>query len=132
LTLLLDTSSLLIHFFNEPGGDKVQELLADTANEILLASVSIAELARRLAGLGYELEEARSISLSYASLAERVVALDTAAAVRAFEMSALSSERVPLVDALIAACASINNATLVQRDAHFSTIPEDLLRRMDL
>jgi predicted nucleic acid-binding protein len=132
LILLLDTSTLLIHYFKEAGGDRVQELLADASNEILISSISIAEYARKLVGLGYKLDEARSVSLSYASLAEHVVAIDTAIAVRAFEMSSLSSERIPLVDALIAACASISDATLVHRDAHFRAIPDDLLKSLDL
>jgi predicted nucleic acid-binding protein len=130
--LLLDTSALLVHFFKEPGGDRVQELLADEKNDILVASVSITEFARRLVVSGYGVDEARSTSLSYASLAERVVPVDTAAAVRAFELSSLSRERIPLVDALIAACASLGEATLVHRDAHFRAMPGELLQRMDL
>ena len=132
MNLLLDTSALLIHFYKEPGGARVQDLLADESNEVLIASVSITELARRLVAMGYGVDEARSTSLSYASLAERVMPVDTAAAVRAFELSSLSRERIPLTDALIAACASIGNAALVHRDAHFRAIPTDLLQRVDL
>ncbi len=72
------------------------------------------------------------MSLSYASLAERVMAIDTAVAVRAFELSSLSQARLPLFDALIAACASLNNAILVHKDSHFSSIPTDLLQRIAL
>lgn len=132
MNLLLDTSALLIHFFKEPGGDRVQELLADESNVILISSVSITELARRLVAMGYGVDEANTTSLSYASLADRVLPVDTAAAVRAFELSSLSRERIPLTDALIAACASIGSAALVHRDAHFRTIPADLLQRVDL
>lgn len=132
MNLLLDTSALLLHFFKEPGGDRVQELLADESNVILIASVSITELARRLVAMGYGVDEAKTTSLSYASLADRVLPVDTAAAVRAFELSSLSRERIPLTDALIAACASIGSAALVHRDAHFRTIPADLLQRVDL
>ena len=132
MTLLLDTSAILLHFFREPGGERVQELLADDSNEILISPVCITEFARRLAVMQYGTDEARSRSLAYAELAERVVPVDTAVAVRAFELSSLSRERIPLADALIAACASLSGATLVHRDAHFSAIPEDLLQRVDL
>jgi hypothetical protein len=132
VTLLLDTSALLLHFFKELGGERVQDLLADDSNEILIAAVSIAEFARRLAATGCAMDEARSQSLAYASLAERVMPIDTATAVRAFELSSLSRERVPLTDALIAACASVGGAALVHRDAHFHTIPDDVLQRIDL
>ena len=132
MTLLLDTSAMLLHYFREPGGDRVQDLLAGDANRILIASICITELARRLAALGRGVDEARSTSLSYASLAEQVIPVDTAVAVRAFELSSVARQRLPLVDALIAACASVADATLVHRDAHFRAIPADLLARMDL
>ena len=132
MTVLLDTSALLIHFFKEPGGDRVQGILADGSNRILIASVCITELARRLVAMGHGVEEARTTSLSYASLAEEVVSVDTAVAVRAFELSTLSRERLPLVDAVIAACASLAEATLLHRDAHFRALPESLVRMMDV
>jgi len=132
LTFLLDTSALLLHYFQEAGGDRVQDLLAGDANQVLIASVSITELARRLLAMGCTAEEAKTTSLSYASLAEQVMPVDTAVAVRAFELSSLARQRLPLVDALIAACACIADATLVHRDAHFRAIPADLLTRMDL
>lgn len=132
MTLLLDTSALLAHYFKELGGDRVQAMLADASNEVLIASVCITEFALRLAATGIGVEEARATSLAYASLAERVVPLDTAAAVRAFELSASADERIPLVDALIAACASISDASLVHRDPHFRSISTSLLMTMDL
>jgi predicted nucleic acid-binding protein len=131
VTLLLDTSALLLHFFKSPGGEGIQELISDGANEILVASVSIAEFSRRLVSTGYEPMEARSAALSYARLAERVMPIDTASAIRAFELGVASRARIPLVDALIAACASIGNATLVHRDDHFLAIPAELLQQVD-
>lgn len=132
MTVLLDTSAMLLHYFDEPGADRVQDLLLDDANQILIASISITELARRLLAMGHDADEAKSVGLSYSSLAERVLPVDTAVAVRAFELSSLSLKRVPLIDALIAACACVNEATLVHCDAHFRAIPEDLLQRIDL
>jgi predicted nucleic acid-binding protein len=132
MTLLLDTSAILLHFFQEPGGERVQELLSDDANEILIASVSVVEFARRLTALGYGVDEARSRGLEYASLAERVVPVDTATAVRAFDLSSLGARRIPLVDSLIAACASLSGAALVNRDAHFKAMSAEVLQRVDL
>jgi predicted nucleic acid-binding protein len=132
VNLLLDTSALLIHYFKETGGDRVQEIISDEANEIIIASVSIAEFARRLSAMGYGVDEAKTTSLAYASLADKVIPVDTAAAVRAYELSSLSRKRIPLIDALIAACASLSDAVLVHRDAHFGVIPGDLLQRVDL
>ena len=100
VTFLLDTSALLLHYFKAPRADRIHRIISDEKNSIIVASVSITELGRRLVTAG----------------------CDPALASRA---------RIPLVDALIAACASICDATLVHRDDHFLTIPEDLLQQVD-
>jgi hypothetical protein len=63
------TSAILLHRFCEPGGERVQELLADGADEILICPVCIAEFARRLAVMQYGMDEGRSRSLACVSLA---------------------------------------------------------------
>ena len=50
--ILLDTSALLAHYRGEPGAARVQELLEDEEVEITISSVSVTELARRIADLG--------------------------------------------------------------------------------
>lgn len=128
---LLDTSALLLHYFKAPGADRIHRIISDEKNSILIASVSITELGRRLVATGCDPMGARSSALSYATLCERVVPLDTAVSVRAFELGVASRARIPLVDALIAACASICDATLVHRDDHFLAIPADLMQQVD-
>jgi predicted nucleic acid-binding protein len=129
---LLDTSALLAHFRKEPGAVRIQAVLEDGAAEVLIASPSVAELARKVAELGAETTEARAVALEYASLVGQVIEVDTALAIRAFELGALSKRRLPLVDALIAAAASLQDATLLHRDPHFGAIPGDLLRQESL
>jgi len=90
MTLLVDTSANLMHFLGAPGGDRIQELLNDTSNAILIA------------------------------------------AVRTYELSSQSRERIPLVDSLIAACASLTEAALVHRDDQFKAIPAALAERADV
>jgi len=131
VTFLLDTSALLLHYFKSPGADRIHRIISDKKNSILIASVSITEVGRRLVATGCDPVEARSSALSYATLCERVVPVDSAVSLRAFEFGAASRARIPLVDALIAACASICEATLVHRDDHFLAIPTDLLPQMD-
>ncbi len=131
MTFLLDTSALLLHYFKAPGADRIHRIMSDEKNTIIIAAVSITELGRRLVATGCDPIEARSSALSYATLCERVVPVDTAASIRAFELGLTSRTRIPLVDALIAACASISDATLVHRDDHFLEIPADLLPQMD-
>jgi predicted nucleic acid-binding protein len=131
VTFLLDTSALLLHYFKTPGADRIHRIISDETNSILVASVSIAELGRRLVATGCDPVEARSSALSYAALCERVVPVDTAVSIRAFELGVASRARIPLVDTLVAACASICDATLVHRDDHFLGIPAGLLPQMD-
>ena len=129
---LLDTTALLAHFRDEPGHVRVQEILTDRDADILVSALSVAEFARRMRALGASLDEARQAAFDYASLANTVVHVDTAVALRAFELGGVASERLPLVDALIAASAMLHDAVLVHRDSHFSSIPEDLLPQIFL
>jgi predicted nucleic acid-binding protein len=128
-TFLLDTTALLAHFRNEPGAGQVQSILDDSNREVLISAVSITEFARRLEALGASLTDSRSITLEYASLASRVVQVDTAIAIRAFELGSACTARLPLADALIAACSSIHEAVLVHRDPHFDHVPDSLLAK---
>jgi len=124
---LLDTSAVLAHYREEIGADRVQDLLEDDQVELAVASITIAELARKLVDLGADSAEAREVALEYAGMVEKVVAVDTAVAVRAFDIGGSASGRIPLVDALIAACASSVDATLVHRDPHFDSVAPGLV-----
>ena len=129
---LLDTTALLAHYRNEAGAVQVQALLDDSEQNILISAISITEFARRLEALGASLADARATTLEYAGLADKIVTIDTAIATRALELGSTSTARLPLADALIAACASIQEATLVHRDAHFDAIPDSLLKKRNL
>jgi predicted nucleic acid-binding protein len=73
--------------------------------------------------LGAAAPDARARALAYLDLVDRVVTVDAAVAIRAFELAATADARVPLIDALIAAAAQTVSATLLHRDRHFSAIP---------
>lgn len=120
---LLDTSALLVHFLDEPGAEAVHDSLEESATEILICAVSVAEFARRLVTLGESAADAREHSLAYAGLCDEVVPVDTALATRAFELSHEAAARVPLVDSFIAAAAQLSESTLLHRDAHFTAMP---------
>ena len=49
---LFDTSALLAHYRRESGWQQVQAIFDDDAADILLASVTLTEFARRLRELG--------------------------------------------------------------------------------
>lgn len=121
---LLDTSALLAHYRNEPGANRVQEILENVDAEVYISSLSIAEFARSMRNLGADKADARTAALEYAGLCNQVVNIDTAVAVRAYEIAVKCQTRLPLMDALIASCAATTGTILVHKDPHFDVIPE--------
>jgi hypothetical protein len=71
----------------------------------------------------------RVVALEYAALADRVISVDTALSIRAFELGSASTKRLPLIVALIASAACLHDAILIHRDPHFGSIPTELLRQ---
>jgi predicted nucleic acid-binding protein len=129
---LLDTSALLAHHRREPGGMRVQELFEESGSEILVASISLTELARRLRELGATPGEARVTVAEYRAVLDNLVVVDERVAFAAFDLGCETPERLPLADALIAAAAREHGACLVHRDRHMASIPASLLEQLDL
>lgn len=120
--VLLDTTAVLAHYLDEPGATEVHQLLEDSAQEVMICAVSVAEFARRLSALGESPAVARERALEYAALCDSVVPVDTALAVRGFELAAELSVRVPLIDMFIGAAAHMKDAELIHRDSHFRAL----------
>ena len=129
---LLDTSALLAHFRQERGGELVQALFQEIDTEILMASVSLTEFARRLRELGATAAQARQTVEEYQELVDEVVPVDDEVALTAFDIGCETVPRLPLADALIAAAARERGACLVHRDEHMAPIPAKLLKQLDL
>jgi predicted nucleic acid-binding protein len=58
--------------------------------------------------------------------------LDASATRASLIIQSKTSARLPLVDALIAGCASAHGAVLVHRDPHFDNIPRAQLKTLRL
>lgn len=127
MTFLLDTSALLAHFRGEPGAIRVQELFENSENSFLIASISITEFSRRMFELGAAEKDITEALEAYVRLLSDVVAVDRVIARSAFILGRQSRARLPLADALIAACAQSRGAILVHRDPHFEALPSDHL-----
>ena len=110
----------------------MQALFEEADAEILVASVSLTEFARRLREVGATAAEARQTVLSYRELLSGVIEVDERVALAAFDIGCETPERLPLADALIAAAARERGACLVHRDRHMAPIPENLLEQIDL
>ena len=132
MTCLFDTSALLIHHRGEPGAEQVQKIFDQLDIEVLIASVSLAELARRLREFGAPVEEIEQVVQRYRRIANAVVAVDAEVAMASYELICQLPRRLPLVDALISAAARSRGAVLVHRDKHMRAIPSELLTQIDL
>lgn len=129
---LLDTSALLAHHRQEPGWEQVQAIFTEDGAEIVIASVTLTEFARRMRELGASETEIRAILADYQMLFSAVVPVDGAVAWAAFELGCRTPERLPLVDALIAAAARLRGACLVHRDEHMAAIPAERVQQLYL
>lgn len=125
MTHLLDTSAILAHFLDEPGADRVEALLAGGSEVAGLAAPSWAELDRRLHELIPDAAEAARVLRHYTRSLCGFVPVDEAAVLAAIKIRHSCTNRMPLVDALIAGCAACHRLTLVHRDKHMDAIPSD-------
>lgn len=129
---LLDTSALLTHYRQERGWEAIQGLFEDREADIIIASPSLAEFARRLRDLGAEDTEIYEVLDNYRLLVIGVVAIDAPVALAAYAVGRQTTDRLPLIDALIAAAAHVNEAILVHRDKHMAAIPGEVLQQLSL
>ncbi len=123
MRLLIDTSILVCFYKKEFGWQLALEKIA-TASEVLLSTISIAEFGRLC------LTDGKSIDQAFDAL-ESVLQLKTTS-VTVLEITSKALNRVPLVDAFIAATAIQHGAVLLHRDAHFRGIPQTMLHQEEL
>ena len=128
---LLDSSAVLVLLRGELGHQRVRSVIGN-AEQILVASISIAEISRRIRDLGANDAEVENVIGLCKSLATRFIDIDVPIAERSLQLNAASTKRIPLADALIAACAAQEDAILLHRDQHFENIPENLLKQESL
>ena len=132
LRYLLDTSALLAHYRKEPGWARVHAMFEAGDSEILAASISLTEFARRLRELGATVVDSRRTVEDYTELLDELVVIDEKVALTAFDIACEMTQRLPLADALIAAAARERDACLVHRDQHMALIPISLVAQIDL
>jgi predicted nucleic acid-binding protein len=131
-THVLDTSALLAHFFDEPGAEFVQELWTSNGPRPAICAVTIAELRGRLSQELGSTEEARASADAYLQELTVCVDVDRAVAELACQIRAATPQRLPLVDALIAAAARSIGAVLVHKDPHMARIPGEVVEQIML
>lgn len=128
MTHLLDSSAFFAFFFDEPGRQRVEELLREPAVEAGLSVLTSVELWARLKAEG-RAEAFEQEWEDHLPLFERIIAVDFPLCLKAIEIRRAATARLPTIDSLIAAAAVEHNAVLVHRDPHFKSIPGHLLKQ---
>jgi predicted nucleic acid-binding protein len=128
VTHFLDSSAFFAFFFDEPGRQRVEELLREPAVEVGVSVLTSVELWARLKAEGCDEMFEREWE-DHLPLFERIVSIDLPLCLKAVELRRAATARLPTIDSLIAAAAVENDAVLVHRDPHFESIPAYLLRQ---
>ncbi|MFT3831411.1 MAG: PIN domain-containing protein [Opitutaceae bacterium] len=132
ITHVFDPSAILAHYFQEPGAEQVNALLADNSVEVGLPATALIDLKLRLASTVPDPAEARRAYRLYAE--ELIAALPVTREVVADAERILErlGNEFPLSAAFVAATARQQGAVLVHRDAHLALLPGDLVQQFAL
>ncbi len=117
---LLDTSALAAHFLHAPGDRAVGACLDEGAAVCALTTVEFAALLKRLS---VEPKTVARVWELYRDVLVDVLAVDEPVAALATQLQRESTDRLPLADACIAACAACHDLGLFHCDHHFKSLP---------
>ncbi len=131
MTHLLDSSAWLAHLFGEPGVEQVNQLFDDPRLTVFVSALSLPEIYGRLSALGQS-SQWEQVWITYAALFDKVLPADQAVGEEAIRLRAATSQRLPAIDALIAATAAAHRLTLVHRDPHMAAISVAWLEQLRL
>ena len=131
VTHVLDTSALLAHYFDEPGAE-VLEKLWGSRSKLGISAVTVTELKGRLGQEIADSAEAEDAVRAYLNELTVCIPVDRVVAELAWQIRISTPQRLPLVDALIAATARAAGAVLVHKDPHMARIPEGLVKQVVL
>ncbi len=131
VTHILDTSALLAHYFDEPGAEVVQKLWISRTRPGISA-VTATELKGRLGQEIADSAEVEDAVDAYLNELTVCIPVDRALAELAWQIRLSTPQRLPLVDALIAATARAVGAVLVHKDPHMARIPSGLVKQVVL
>ncbi len=131
-THVLDTSALLAYYLKENGWEVVHQIIFDATCRPCVSSATWLEFQSRLPSLTPDAVERTEVMGLYRALLGEGIPADDAIAARAHLLKQTASERLPNMDALIAATAAECGAILVHRDPHMSSIPTPAVSQLVL
>ena len=120
-TYVLDANALLDLLSNGPGAERVERLLkaARPATPLLVSAVNWGEVFY-ISWQRHGEESARQTLADLLQLPIRIVPVDVPQVLKAGELKAM--HKIPYVDSLAAALATLNQATLVTSDRDFEKL----------
>ena len=117
---LLDTSALAAHFLRRPG----ERFVADCVRKgVAVCALSRFEFAQFLKRQGLGQAASAEVWSRYRETLTAVHPVDEAVADLAVQLRSQASERLPLADACIAACAARHGLVLLHGDSHYAALP---------
>lgn len=117
---LLDTSALSSHLLRGLGHAFVADCMRKGAG---VSALTVFEFGTFLKRRGLAVAEIADFWASYRGCLRHVYPVDEAVAALALRLRFDASERLPLADACIAACAAQHSLTLLHADDHFAVLP---------
>lgn len=129
---LLDTSALLAHCLEEPGCDTVETILEQFPGRAGISVVTWLEFKLRLDEIHPDANARHEILACYAELLDDPHPVTKEVAGAAYDLRRQAVGRIPNADALIAATAVLEGATLVHRDPHLSDLPPERVKQIVL
>ena len=129
---ILDTSALLAHARKEAGFEFLEGLFDNQDAELYVSCLSLPEFSRRAKSLGVSAKQAWDDAMEYAEMLSGIHPVNLEIAREAYTLGEHCPQRLPLIDALIAATAKVQGATLVHRDKHLTALPQDLVKHVPL
>ncbi len=129
---VFDTSALLAHCLGESGAETVDAILERFPGEVRISVMSWLEFHVRLDELHPDPDEREEILACYAELLDDPVPVTKEVAVTACDLRRRAARRIPNADALIAATAKLERATLVHRDPHLEILPQNVVKQIVL
>jgi predicted nucleic acid-binding protein len=122
----------MAHVLSEPGWETVDELLRSHPGETAISAITWLEFNILANAIAPQVDEAAEVLALYADLLAAAIPVTRATAEAALELRRLAAKRLPNADALIAATAQLEGATLVHRDPHLAAVPGRVVKQLVL
>lgn len=132
MSYLLDTSALMAHVLSEPGWETVDGLFKEKPHAVAISAITWLEFNILVRALAPNAAEAAEVVTLYQQLLAEAIPVTREIAEVALALRLLTSKRLPNADALIAATAKSEGATLVHRDPHLAAIPHKVVKQIVL